>query len=124
MYEVSDTGLIRRAETARLLKPANPMQHKGYLTIVLRGGVSSPRARYRIHRLVAEAFLAGYSPLLEVDHINRVRSDNRVANLRMVSRRQNMKNIGVNLQLVETIIGYHSSGVSARNILALIKPTQ
>ena len=46
----------------------------------------------KIHRLVAEHYIPNPDNLPEVDHINRIRNDNRVENLRWVSRRENMNN--------------------------------
>ena len=45
----------------------------------------------KTHRLIAEAFLHDYSEDLDVDHINNERSDNRVENLRMVTRGENLR---------------------------------
>lgn len=45
---------------------------------------------YKVSRLVAEAFLG--TSKLEVDHINRNRADDRVCNLRYLSRQSNLKN--------------------------------
>jgi hypothetical protein len=49
--------------------------------------------RYYVHRLVAETFIPNPYGLLEVDHINRDKTDNQVSNLRWVTRKDNMKNI-------------------------------
>lgn len=49
-----------------------------------------------VHRLVAEAFLPDWDPELQVDHINNdkdKRDDNRIENLRMATRSQNLHNI-------------------------------
>lgn len=46
----------------------------------------------RVHRLVAKAFLDDYCEELHVDHINRVRDDNRIINLRMATHLENMQN--------------------------------
>jgi hypothetical protein len=46
---------------------------------------------HTVHRLIAEAFLHDYSEDLDVDHINNERSDNRVENLRMVTRGENLR---------------------------------
>ena len=46
---------------------------------------------YVAHRLVAKYFLEGYNENLEVDHINDIRTDNRVENLRMITHLENMR---------------------------------
>lgn len=48
---------------------------------------------WRVHRLVAETFLPNPENLPEVDHINHDRSDNRIENLRWISRLDNMRNL-------------------------------
>lgn len=46
---------------------------------------------YRAHRL-AWLYVHGEWPLGEIDHINRIKSDNRIENLRVVSGTENQKN--------------------------------
>jgi len=60
----------------------------GYLKIRYLG------RQYRAHRL-AWLFTYGEWPRGDIDHINGVRSDNRIANLRVVSKSENMENIRV-----------------------------
>ena len=60
---------------------------QGYLRIKLRG------REYKAHR-VAWAMTHGRWPEKELDHINRVRDDNRMANLRECSAGENRQNIG------------------------------
>ena len=45
--------------------------------------------RMSVHRLVAQAFLPDFEPDKWVDHINGIRADNRVENLRMVTAQGN-----------------------------------
>ena len=47
--------------------------------------------RYQAHRL-AWFYVYGEWPKLDIDHINRNTSDNRIANLRDISHKQNMQN--------------------------------
>lgn len=49
----------------------------------------------RIHRLVAENYLKKEKDLQEVDHINRNKHDNRVENLRWVTKSENQINRGL-----------------------------
>lgn len=54
--------------------------------------VSLDGARYRAHRL-AWLYVHGVMPCFDIDHINGQRADNRIANLRDVSRVVNMQNL-------------------------------
>jgi hypothetical protein len=47
---------------------------------------------YLLHRLVAEQFLDNPNDFPQVDHINRIRTDNRIENLRFVSNSLNQRN--------------------------------
>ena len=64
---------------------AGSMQTNGYACIRLN------RKLYLSHRL-AFMYMTGIFPLLDVDHINGVRTDNRWCNLREVTRTDNLKN--------------------------------
>tara|TARA_R110001599_G_scaffold15689_1_gene65255 strand:+ start:788 stop:1048 length:261 start_codon:yes stop_codon:yes gene_type:complete len=46
----------------------------------------------RVHRLVAETFLANDNNLPQVDHIDRCRFNNHISNLRWVTHSENMLN--------------------------------
>ena len=85
-YSISDTGIVTNEKTGRILKPNN--NGKGYLYIRL--GYKSPNLY--IHKLVAEAFISNPENLPEIDHINTVKSDNSVSNLRWCSHKENMNN--------------------------------
>jgi uncharacterized protein YjhX (UPF0386 family) len=45
-----------------------------------------------VHKLIAETWLSNWNPRLHVDHINRVRKDNRAENLRCLTRQENAQN--------------------------------
>ncbi len=63
----------------------------GYLLVhLLKDGKACTKS---VHRLVAQAFIENIENLVEVDHINRVRDDNRVENLRWANRKNQMKNL-------------------------------
>ena len=81
-------------------------QNKDYVAYVERK-ISTSKAGYRqcgtnyygvtgVHRLVAYAWVPGYQPGLEVDHINKIKTDNHFKNLRWVTHSQNMHNINPN----------------------------
>lgn len=45
---------------------------------------------YRVHRLVARHFIESYSQDLVCNHINEIKTDNRVVNIEMISNRDNI----------------------------------
>lgn len=63
---------------------------QGYLTASIKGN------RFLLHRL-AFLYMLGNLPSGQVDHVNGDRTDNRWANLRLVTRQQNMFNKRANL---------------------------
>lgn len=78
LYYNPDTGIFTwKINSRRSLKdaPAGNLHPSGYIRI----GIDSKE--YRAHRL-AFLYMEGYIPENDVDHINRVRDDNRWKNLR------------------------------------------
>lgn len=66
-------------------KEAGTVKSTGYVSIHIDG------RHYAAHRLVW-LFVYGHWPERDIDHINGVRTDNRLLNLRVVTRRENAKN--------------------------------
>lgn len=87
-YWVSSEGRIKSTRYGRERIMKDFQQGRGYRGIRL--GVSH---RFYIHQLVAAAFLPIKGEGQQLDHINRIRSDNRAENLRWVTPSENMKNL-------------------------------
>ena len=87
-YNYETGGLywrVNRSSRAKNGNRAGSLHHSGYRKIAVN------RRTYLEHRLVF-VWHHGYSPENEVDHINRIKDDNRIENLREVSRSCNMFN--------------------------------
>ena len=89
IYQVSNLGNVKslKFNKERILKPA--LSDGRYLTVVL--SKNGKKKTNRVHKLVAMAFL-GHKPkghLLTVDHINNVKTDNRLENLQLITQREN-----------------------------------
>jgi hypothetical protein len=87
-YAISNIGNIKGADGIRLLKPY--YNRKGYINIDLyNNGI---RKHKKIHQLVLEAFVGPRPNGFDIDHINRIRDDNRLENLRYCSKSENNLN--------------------------------
>ena len=86
-----ETGIFtRKVSTSNSVKVgdvAGSLDGDGYLQIKVCS------RKYRAHRL-AWLHVYGEWPTDQIDHINRNRSDNRIANLREVTNKQNLQNTG------------------------------
>lgn len=86
-YEISNTGLVRNNKSGRIL--SDFAQKTGYHSVVL----SKEGKQYTkyVHRLVAEAFIDNPENKAEINHLNFRKNDNRVDNLKWVTRAENMQ---------------------------------
>ena len=86
LYEVSDEGNVRNKITGRILKAGK--NNIGYVQVKLcKDGIGKS---YRIHRLVAKAFIPNPDNKPEVDHIDENKLNNSVDNLRWVNHQENI----------------------------------
>ena len=87
-----DTGVFtwKSNRSRRVMKGdrAGTLDSKGYIQIGIK------RTLYLAHRL-AWMYIYGEWPKSELDHINRIRDDNRISNLRLANRTINTRNLNL-----------------------------
>ena len=86
--EVNREGQVRKKSTKLIKTPQYDQFGYQYLSIKSPEG---KQKNYRVHRLVAQAFLPEYSEDLVVDHVNGIRDDNRLDNLAMKTQQENIQ---------------------------------
>lgn len=97
-YQVSNDGQVRSLPRSILCSNGVTITWKGRTLKPVLDGTGYPRVtlrrrkRKKVHRLVAEAFLPSPKVPMDIDHIDRDRTNNRVENLRWATRRQNLLN--------------------------------
>lgn len=98
-YEVSTEGRVKNMQTGKILKQYE--NHSGYLRVRL---YKDKKGKYfRVHRLVAEAFIPNPNGFIEVDHLDKNRQNNHVDNLQWINHKEHIrKNHGKMIRCVET----------------------
>ena len=86
-YYIYDDGRIYSIKSRKFL---NPYNIRGYLKIDLYS--NNKRNKFFVHRLVYETFKGQIPEGLQIDHINGIRDDNRLENLRLLTSKENIKN--------------------------------
>lgn len=87
-YLISIDGQVYNTRTNRIKKSG--FDHKGYRRVRLIDG-RQRSATKKVHRLVAQAFVEGYSESLQVNHKDCVKHNNHYKNLEMATQSQNTK---------------------------------
>ena len=120
LYQVSNLGRVKSLE--RFRKGANgslvtvkekilkPLIDKGYYQVCLFK--QSTRKAYLVHRLVWSAFNGSIPEGLQVNHINEVKSDNRLSNLNLMTAKENSNwGTGIERRVKNLINGKKSKSV-------------
>jgi hypothetical protein len=87
-YEISNKGRVYSKYINDFLTPQIGVT--GYYKVIL--SKNGKQKNFKIHRLVATAFIPNPKNLPEVDHIDRNKLNNNISNLRCVSNRENCNN--------------------------------
>ena len=87
-YQVSTLGRVRNKQTGYLITPL--LGSSGYLTVrIRRRSGDHDKPALNIHRIVAETFLDGHQPDLQVNHKDGNKLNNRLDNLEWCTRKEN-----------------------------------
>jgi hypothetical protein len=87
-YAISNYGKVKSLKKNRVLK--NIYDKKGYLYIGLYK--NGKETKFKIHRLVANHFIENPNNLPQIDHIDRIKDNNVVTNLRWATNSINAHN--------------------------------
>tara|TARA_R110000823_G_scaffold225596_1_gene353344 strand:+ start:38 stop:505 length:468 start_codon:yes stop_codon:yes gene_type:complete len=86
-YVIHPCGTILRIHKKHTREVKHSKKKDGYMTICLSN--NGKRKRFFVHRLLALNFIPNPENKTDVDHINGVKHDNRLENLRWLTHKEN-----------------------------------
>lgn len=110
VFDYSDGVLLWKIKPCKNMEkssPAGTMRNDGYLQVRFMNKI------HLIHRIVWEMFNGEIPDGMQIDHINHERSDNRIQNLRMVTKISNGRNLTKKINNTSGVTGvswYKSRG--------------
>lgn len=104
LYYNKNTGIftwkINKSKRTKSGNIAGNENSRGYVRISIN------KRNYLAHRL-AWLYVTGFLPDLQIDHINRIRNDNRFINLRLVTNKENQENVSIRKDNSSGTTGVH-----------------
>ncbi len=115
-YQISSYGRIYNKKTKYFKKLT--INKKGYITTILQDGYINKG--YRVHRLVAKAFIPNPENKLYVNHINGIKNDNRKENLNWSTNSENSQHAyNTGLTTTKTGIYNKNSKLTEKQVLEI-----
>lgn len=129
LYQVSNLGRVKSLERIDALghrlkeKILKPKLTRGYYEVGLFK--NSIRKMYLVHRLVWEAFNGHIPEGLQVNHINEVKTDNRLSNLNLMTAKENTnwgsRNERISKNCSKPVLQFTLDNILVKEFLSIIQ---
>lgn len=97
-YEINEKGEIRNHKNNRIIKPFK--NKNGYIYVSLNA--NGKQKNYRLHRLIAKAFIPNPNNYPYINHIDMDKTNNDISNLEWCTNSYNMKHAFANKPRIYT----------------------